>query len=575
MSFIALEAATQSYIADRRKRVDAFVAEHFSWKATLLRLRETFLRDALKHLFNFVFAIPALAARKLGSWLEKLGWDALAKRLLDLPLSLKPTAEKRIEALVAKELLGVASPQEQTHAYAQAIYADEKLRALWPLHPALRRLASAEHFFDRLSWPMKELVNARWTIFQALSSALLLLAARMVFGEVAFDVYAIGNKVAQSHAKDDKSSSFFLGKRAGSVFYDIFPPDPSPSEVFVSIALLIVGLGVFSVVLSAVLEPLQRVGGVQRRQLHKLLDQLEDGLMSGIRKDALSLGLVGLAVAPEMPMPDPSTGPVFGETTTPITAPTDVPQKERWLSRATDDMTLRMRHLEARFGRRRIVITVSVALVLFGWLAFVISDRLRDDPYREVRSLIADRAFTTALSRLDDLGKVKGYQQHSDYWFWRGHALIGTGAWDASAEAHRAAIKRNALHRENDVLIDDLIEAVAHGSPKAKSVLVAEIGPPAIARLVDRSTEKAKIDRWAIVDAVEKLGGRDELDYEDVAEIDLEVATSCAEKKKTVQAVAERKIVDAAPMLKELEGQADLKCLQEALKNALAAIGTK
>jgi hypothetical protein len=536
----------------------------------LRRLRETFLHDVWRHLFNFVFAIPSLAARKVGTWLEKLGWDQWARRLLDLPLSLKPSAEKRVEALISVELLGVGAPGDPTHDYAVCVFADPELRALAPLHPAVRRLASAEHFKERLLAPMEDFANARWTIFQALSSAMLLLAARLVFGEAGFDVYALGNKVAAAQARREKSSRFFLGERAGNVFYDVFPPDPTPLQVFGSIGVLILACALGSVLLGAVLEPLQLLFGVQKRQLHKLLDQLEQQLMDGIRKDALSIGLVGLSSTP-VELPPLPEQPLFGTETAPTTLPAAAP-KPSLLSRATEDMTARMRQLEERFGRRRILLTVGVAVIVFGVLAVWISDRLRYDPYREVRGLIDAGAYPTALSRLDDLGRVKGYQQHSDYWFWRGRALIGQGYFEAAADAHKAALKRNPAHRTNALLIADLVEAVARGSSKAKAVLLGEIGPEAIAPLCERAVAKERLDRWALVEAAEKLGGKDELDYDAIVERDLRYASTCAEKKRTVQAVLDRKLAALAPTLKKLEGQADTKCLQETLKTALAAL---
>lgn len=567
--FVALETATTKYIESRRARVDAFVRDHFDAKATLLRVRRTFVHDIWRHLFNFVFAIPSLAARKIGTWLEKLGWDQWARRLLELPLSLKPSAEARIETLILTELLGLGSPTDQAHAYAQAIFADPELRALAPLHPAVRRLASPEHFSERAAGPLFDFANSRWTIFQALSSAMLLLAARTIFGEAGFDVFAIGNKVAADRARHEKSSRFFLGEKAGDVFYGIFPPDPTPFQVFSSIAMLIVGSAAGAVVLSAVLEPVMLVAGVQKRQLMKLIDRLEKELIDGIRKDALSLGLVGLSPQPvELPPLPPSP---LEPPTLPVELPKDTP-KDGWLSRATGDFTLRMRQIETRYGRRRIAAVVAGALAVFVALAVFISDRLRYDPYREVRSLIDAEAYPTALSRLDDLGKVKGYQQHSDYWFWRGRALLGEQHWDQSAEAHKAALKRNPVHRTNGVLIADLVEAVAHSSQKAKAVLLAEIGPEAVSKIAERAEAKERADRWMLVETAEKLGGKDELDYEDIAELDLEQAQTCAEKKRAVQAIGDRKISGVTSELKRLEGQAEMKCLQEALKATLAAL---
>jgi hypothetical protein len=286
----------------------------------------------------------------------------------------------------------------------------------------------------------------------------------------------------------------------------------------------------------------------------------------GVRQEALTLGMVGLATS-AIPIPEALTEPtqLAAQDTSSTTQP-------HWLSRTTQDMTLKMKQLEKRFGWRRLVMTSIVAVCLFGLLAIFISNKLKYDPYREVRGLIEDGAYPTALSRLDDLGKVKGYQQHSDYWFWRGRALLGSGAYEAAAEAHKQALKRNAVHRSNEQLIADLVEALAHGSNKAKATLLGEIGPPAIEPIVEKTRSAGRIERWALVDAAEKLGGRSQLDYEDIAERDLSSAQTCAEKKKAIQQIAERKIPSALPHLRTLEGKPELKCLQDTLRSALTTL---
>ncbi len=81
--------------------------------------------------------------------------------------------------------------------------------------------------------------------------------------------------------------------------------------------------------------------------------------------------------------------------------------------------------------------------------------------------------------------------------------------------------------------------------------------------------KEERIDRWALVETAEKLGGKDELDYEDIAELDLQQTQTCAENKRAVQEISQRKISGVTAELKKLEGKAEMKCLQETLRTAL------
>jgi tetratricopeptide (TPR) repeat protein len=236
----------------------------------------------------------------------------------------------------------------------------------------------------------------------------------------------------------------------------------------------------------------------------------------------------------------------------------------------------RYRVIEQRYGRRRALQALLLPAVLLVLMGRVAAERLRFDPYREARELVEAQAFPTAVARLDELSKRGSYQKQAEYWFWRGRALMGDRQYEAGAEAYRSAIQRDALYREDGVLIADLVTAVAKaGNTKAKNLLLTESGPRALSTLVNRTLAREKIDRWTLAEIAERLGGHDRLDYDTIALTDLDYAATCAEKKRAVQKVGEHHVTDARGPLQELDAQPQWKCLQPTLKNVLAELASR
>src|SRR5260370_8900290 len=98
------------------------------------------------------------------------------------------------------------------------------------------------------------------------------------------------------------------------------------------------------------------------------------------------------------------------------------------------------------------------------------------------------------------------------------------------------------------------------------------MGPIASQALLAKTVSKEDIHRWALVELIKKLGGEDQLNFQDIAIIDLAAATTCAGKKRALEKISEYSAKAAIPSLHQLQGQPQFKCLQTALKPTLAKL---
>ncbi len=494
--------AVEAYLAACRQRVDAFAQRTFSLAGTLGIMRRTFAKDLVKYPINFFLAVPSLVVKTVADWLNALGWDQLARLVAKLPVPLETAFERAIERAVVHDLL--QAPDD--------------------LQESLRE-------------PLAKYRAARSTILDGSNSGLTLLAAYLLFGDSSLSPYAMGDKIARDQARREGVSGFVLGRRAGSVFYDLFPAHPTAAQVWLAMTWVLLGLALLSIVTSLLTNPLQQTVAVHRRQLLRLIDSFEERLYLRGRR--------GPVVVPAAKVEPVVTGPGV---------------RERLLRSYRDAVTT--------YGRRRLHLAFGAAFVLFAITVYAIVDRSREDPLREARALISDGAYTTALARLD---AVSRQQKLAEYWYLRGRAHFGAHAYDSGVEAYRSAIQRDVTYRENDTLIADLVSAVAqNGNAKAKSLLLTEVGPSALSAVTDLVESEEKIDRWSLVEIAEKLGGADELDYRDIAIEDLKHTTTCAEHKRALQKSNEHHVKLPRSTLEKLDAQPDLKCLQPTLKPMLA-----
>jgi hypothetical protein len=101
----------------------------------------------------------------------------------------------------------------------------------------------------------------------------------LILGSASLSLNSIAHGFARMSAHDRAASKFFLGKKAGSVFYRMFPPAVSESAVWTSFIVLGVCLTVGAMACTILSDPIRKKLGFHRRRLEVLLHDVERELI--------------------------------------------------------------------------------------------------------------------------------------------------------------------------------------------------------------------------------------------------------------------------------------------------------
>jgi len=563
-----VEGSVRAFINERRGRLDQFLEKNFGFRGTLLVLLSTAGSDLIWHPLNFVLAIPFLFIGRISVWLDKFGFYEATKLVQRLPTRIRTQFEKARERQILSELLGLNDPpgdnalvrQLEKDRLGEALRRSDRLRACFKPEAIIRVVAS----------PLNDLSSTRSSILDLASSGLTLAAGYLLFGNLSLNPYEMGRRLADSEARSNASSRFFLGPKAGSLFYHLFPPHPTATQIAVWSVAVILGLGILTTLINVLSDPLQHWLGIHRRQLNRFLSACHDRLVlhavnevQGLKLTFVSVDtdIARLEVESALEQPSPKLRSSLGRKVALL--PT----------RLIGAIAQAAARVEARVGRKRLLILVAVSIASIvataGWIHH------RRNPYLEIQDLVEQKAYVTALARLDHLRNKARLEKEAEYWYWRGRALAGNGAWDPAIDAYRSAILRNPTLRHDSRILRDAIDGVAaKNHERSKHLILQEIGPAAIDPLVEKSLSKEDIYRWALVDLARKLGGESKIRLDQVALADLAATGSCPAKKRAVEKVMEYRVREALSALHDLEGQPQFGCLQATLKHAIARLDT-
>ena len=276
---LSLEECIDQYIAERRSRIEPFLQRHFSLADTISRQKRSLVSDLLRYPVNTMWAIPYLFVKKCVESIDKLGWTAAKRVLSVVPPGMKHRYHKDIEMLIKKEILEwpteCRSRIDDQHALIAAMRRDE---AVAPL------LASPE-FHSQLDLALADIHHlvesycSNRSLTSDLGGSFLTIAMGWVmFGDHSLGIDGIGERIANKRAKDKAASSFILGSGVGSMFYSVFPPKPSMWEIMLATAAVGLLLTMCGMIIGIFTDPILKRLGLHHRQLHALLDTIEDRL---------------------------------------------------------------------------------------------------------------------------------------------------------------------------------------------------------------------------------------------------------------------------------------------------------
>lgn len=269
LALAGMEDCIDRYITDRRSRIEPFVERHFSLRDTFALQKRSLLTNLLCYPVNTLWSIPYLFVKKLSDFLEKLGWAQAATMLAAVPSGLKSLYQKEVESLVRIEIFGP----------------DDDLLKVMQQDPRVAPLLQSADFARQLDITLTEISrlvetygSSRALVSDTAGSLLSIAAGWWLFGDHSLGVGGIGERIAHKRARDKAVSSFVLGSGLGSAFYSVFPPKPTMWEVMVATGLVGLLLTLCGLLIGVLHDPLLKRLGLHHRQLHSLMNQVEDRL---------------------------------------------------------------------------------------------------------------------------------------------------------------------------------------------------------------------------------------------------------------------------------------------------------
>jgi hypothetical protein len=272
-----IQGATSRYLVSRREQVDAFVDRHFSLGGTLRLHFRTLGWDALRVPINLLLAPGGLVMMLLARVAARAGLPQSADWLLRHRPMVETAMGREVEWLVMTELLQLPCEQAgRSHlhdALGEAILADPRVAS---------RLGAA----DVVSPEMRERIIATIAAYTGTRAA----TAEIATGCLATSLGALwlkhatpgmvtlGTVLAGTLAQQAAIAAFPLGAGLGAWWYALYPVDPSACMMVMTTGGFAVLGALFAVFSGLVTDPLQRVLGLHRRRLHRLIGALEDAL---------------------------------------------------------------------------------------------------------------------------------------------------------------------------------------------------------------------------------------------------------------------------------------------------------
>ena len=276
------EACIEAYIAERRSRVDGFCEKYYGWKGALRIRADSIKEDLTVGFLNALWAVPFVTLQTAFRWLDKLGIDAPKRWFDHVPPQIKTASRKKTEWVLVTELLELPfqsgllrSSKDSLSDALKVNFGQHKNETDWksfcPTGPETWKQELTGYSSESSS--AADLATLAVTVF----------SAWLLFGNTSLGVIQMGSELADKLAHDEATSGFFLGDAIGSVFYNIFPQDPSIQQLCISVAIIIALISILSIVIHGLIDPVHTALGVHQRKLHRFLDAMEDRLKISAR----------------------------------------------------------------------------------------------------------------------------------------------------------------------------------------------------------------------------------------------------------------------------------------------------
>ena len=276
------DQCVETYIEERRKSVNFFISKNFSIKDTIAIQKKYVIVDLIYYPLNMLWSVPYFFIKKSSETFEKIGWLTPLRILNKVPHGFKTNYQKEIENLVTVDLLGWEKKSTKNLLFVE-IFKNTQLVNFLEIHQI------SIHCLDAIIEDEVDLFSSSQALVSELSGTVItIFTGWLAFGDKSLGLLGIGDRIARKFARSKASSNFFLGEHVGSVFYHIFPPQPTAWQILGATFLVGCFLTMSSFLTCLLMDPLRKQFGLQQLKLNSLLDGLEKRLFFELKKEIKS-----------------------------------------------------------------------------------------------------------------------------------------------------------------------------------------------------------------------------------------------------------------------------------------------
>jgi hypothetical protein len=245
----------ETYIERCRRRIPEFVSAHFSIRQTWDLQRPTLWFDLVCAPINSAWALPYLAVQKIAETVERIGYPKLARWAKRLPSGITTGYQREIGRRIRRDLLE------------------------WDQAESRKELSEAPALRKRIETLVHQFSSGRAIVSDLFGTLLTLAMSWVILGTMSLSLNDVAHGLARKSAHERAASRFFLGKKAGAAFYNVFPPAVHESTIWMALVFVVVVLTIGGMAGTILSDPIRKYLGFHRYRLEALLDELERELI--------------------------------------------------------------------------------------------------------------------------------------------------------------------------------------------------------------------------------------------------------------------------------------------------------
>ncbi|MGP1397996.1 MAG: DUF6635 family protein [Inquilinaceae bacterium] len=275
-----VDDAIDCYIAERRRRIPAFVDRNFSFAQSVRLHRKAAGLDMIRAPANLALAVPHLLLRAAASGGRRVGAQGFSNWLDRRRVFFTSAVGRELEWRLFSEFLEMPYAQDDRRfdrdALSEAVFSDPRIDdAVRQTLAAIGRHADDPRFQDWLTNAMTAYAGSRVAASDIANALMAASVGALAFKQLTPGMVSLGPAIAHAVAQHMAIASFPLGAGIGSLWFGALPAGVSAALVFSVTGGLMAVAAVLTAFSGIVTDPMQRRLGLHQRRLSRLVDSLE------------------------------------------------------------------------------------------------------------------------------------------------------------------------------------------------------------------------------------------------------------------------------------------------------------